>query len=257
MEQTIKQRNKNRLGEVNYNTNGSRMQIIKYNNSLDVVVKFEDGYITTCQYDAFKKGILKNPYDKTINGVGYLAEGIYESYDNGMVTKAYQVWCNMMTRCYNEKYQEKFPTYKGCTVCTEWHNYQVFAKWFYKNYYEIDVEQMDLEKDVIHKNNKIYSPETCIFAPHSINLLFIKRNAMRGNLPIGVFLQGSGKYLASCSILHRKIKRIGLFDTSEEAFAAYKKFKEQLIKDVADEFKDKIPKKLYNAMYTYEVEITD
>jgi hypothetical protein len=251
LEQLITKK-QNRIGEVNYNTYGSRMQIIEYNNSLDVVVKFEDGYITTCQYDAFKKGILKNPYDKTINGVGYLSKGIYSTHD-----KAYQTWLNMMTRCYNEKYQEKFPTYKGCTVCDEWHNYQNFSRWFYENYYTIDGEQIDLEKDVIHKNNKIYSPETCIFAPHSINLLFIKRNAMRGNLPIGVFLQQSGKYLASCSILHRKIKRIGLFDTSEEAFAAYKEFKEQLIKDVADEYKDKIPKKLYDAMYTYEVEITD
>lgn len=29
------------------------------------------------------------------------------------------------------------------------------------------------------------------------------------------------------------------------------------IKEVADYYKDKIPKKLYNAMYDYEVEITD
>ena len=33
--------------------------------------------------------------------------------------------------------------------------------------------------------------------------------------------------------------------------------KENEIKLTADQYKDKIPKKLYNAMYNYKVEITD
>ena len=37
----------------------------------------------------------------------------------------------------------------------------------------------------------------------------------------------------------------------------YKQFKENYIKQVADEYKDLIPEKLYNAMYEYEVEIED
>ena len=43
----------------------------------------------------------------------------------------------------------------------------------------------------------------------------------------------------------------------EEAFRAYKQFKEDYIKQVADEYKDKIPQKLYDAMYNYKVDITD
>ena len=34
-------------------------------------------------------------------------------------------------------------------------------------------------------------------------------------------------------------------------------FKENYIKQVAEEYKDKIPDKLYEAMYNYKVEITD
>ena len=40
----------------------------------------------------------------------------------------------------------------------------------------------------------------------------------------------------------------------------YKKFKESYIKQVADDYANKYPNfpdKLYNAMYNYEVEITD
>ena len=59
--------------------------------------------------------------------------------------------------------------------------------------------------------------------------------------------------------MKRRYERISKIckDLSEEAFKSYKTFKEKYIKQVADEYKDKIPKKLYDAMYRYEVEITD
>ena len=40
-------------------------------------------------------------------------------------------------------------------------------------------------------------------------------------------------------------------------FYAYKKFKENFIKEVAKEYKEQIPQNLYEAMYDYKVEITD
>jgi hypothetical protein len=48
-----------------------------------------------------------------------------------------------------------------------------------------------------------------------------------------------------------------MFETIEEAFIAYKDFKEKLIKQTADKYKDKIPDNLYLAMKNYKVEITD
>lgn len=53
------------------------------------------------------------------------------------------------------------------------------------------------------------------------------------------------------------IKTFSRYKTKEEAFLVYKQAKEKYIKQVADEYKDKIPKRLYDAMYKYEVEITD
>lgn len=48
-------------------------------------------------------------------------------------------------------------------------------------------------------------------------------------------------------------------DTPENAFLAYKEYKEKLIKQIADiEFsKHTISQKCYDAMYNYEIEITD
>ena len=57
--------------------------------------------------------------------------------------------------------------------------------------------------------------------------------------------------------MNKKQNFLGHYNTPEEAFQAYKQFKENYIKQVADEYKELIPEKLYNAMYEYEVEIED
>jgi oligoribonuclease (3'-5' exoribonuclease) len=50
---------------------------------------------------------------------------------------------------------------------------------------------------------------------------------------------------------------IKYFDTVEEAFHYYKEVKEKYIKEVADKWKNKITDTVYQAMYNYQVEITD
>jgi hypothetical protein len=96
------------------------------------------------------------------------------------------------------------------------------------------------------------------FCAQKINNLFTKRDNDRGVHPIGVTLDEESsrinKYIASCSVGKRAVKHIGRFSTIEEAFNTYKTFKENYIKQIADEYKDRIPKKLYDAMYRYEVE---
>ena len=120
---------------------------------------------------------------------------------------------------------------------------------------------MNLDKDILVKNNKIYSPNTCVFVPTNINTLFTKSNKSRGKYPIGVFFhKDANKYEAHCSIFYNgksKLKHLGLYNTIDDAFKVYKESKEANIKQIADEYKDKIPDKLYEAMYKYEVEITD
>lgn len=128
----------------------------------------------------------------------------------------------------------------------------------YENYYEIEGSIIDLDKDILIKGNKVYSPETCIFVPHEINSLFLKNDNKRGNLPLGVSLhKSSGLYGARSKVYGKGYVSAGYYKTIEEVFVAYKQQKESNIKEVADLYKDKIPQKLYEAMYSYEVEITD
>jgi hypothetical protein len=229
------------------------MKIIKYNSSNDMEIQFDNGYIKKCYYYDFIKGRIYNPLDKTNYNIGYLGIGEYVSKD-----KPYSTWRRMLQRCYDETFLVKYTTYKGCAVCDEWHNYQNFAKWYDENYYTVQNEKMELDKDILIKGNKIYSPETCVFVPEYINYLFVKRNKLRGEYPIGVTLHSDkDKLIAQCHDINKKSIYIGKYYTIEEAFEAYKNYKEKLIKDIADMYYGLIPQKLHEAMYKYKVEITD
>ena len=246
-----------RTGEEKTNTFGSLMRIINYRNNKDIDVYFPQyDYIKEhVNYNQFIKGKVKCVYEPRIYGIGYISDGKYEVSINGKSTKHYDIWCGMLKRVYDPKYIQKHPTYEGCCVYESWHNFQTFSEWIDKNYYEIEGQRMELDKDILCKGNKIYSPDTCVFVPHRINTLFIKSDKCRGDLPIGV-VRVNKKYNARCNV-DKKIKNLGYYNSLEEAFEVYKNFKEKDIKKVAEEYKDKIPEKLYNAMITYEVEIDD
>ena len=114
------------------------------------------------------------------------------------------------------------------------------------------MEHWHLDKDIICKECKTYSPETCAFVPADVNILFIKNDIKRGVYPISVRKTKSQRFTSRLNSKH-----LGTFDTPEEAFQAYKVAKEKHIKEVADKWKDLIDPRVYEAMYDYKVEITD
>lgn len=248
-----------RIGIIKKNTQGSLMEVVEYNSNKDVLVKFlEHGNLVHTAWNAFCKGNVKNVYDKSILEIGFIGEGEYKTCVNYEYTNQYIAWKSMIMRCYNKKHLKRNPTYKDCTVTERWHNFQNFAKWYDDNYYEVDNEKMSLDKDILFKGNKMYSPETCVFVPQFINMLFVKNDNLRGNLPIGVhFDKLREKYISRYSIGNGNTEFIGRFNSALDAFNSYKTFKEKLIKQTAKEYKDKIPSKLYEAMVQYEVSFDD
>ena len=253
-----------KTGETNINFQGQKMKIIRYKNSREIDVLFEDNHILhNVNYSNFKKGTIKNPYFPSVYGVGYFGEGKYKARENDKkMTKEYKVWFAMMLRCYGTNSEINSPTYVDCEVCDKWKNYQVFCDWFQQNYYELGDEKMQLDKDLLNRGNRIYEPDSCIFVPQKINALILKTQGKRGDLPIGVtYYKRNNKYGAQCCHLGKgKCRYLGLYDTPEEAFYVYKTEKERYVKQVADEYKQKypqFPQRLYEAMMNYQVEITD
>lgn len=256
--------NKNLIGEVFHSINYGDFKIIKYNNYFDVTIEFIDTKFTSVvSMTRVRSGRVKDysapTYLKSVNINATLGHGEYNSKTN---YDAYSIWSNMLTRCYSPKYHQTRKTYILCSVCKEWLNFQNFAKWYYQQNIG---EGWALDKDIIKKGNKIYSPNTCCFVPVEINSLFTKANCRRNKKsPIGVHISKIIKngimyqyIVATCSDGLGKNKHLGSFDNTDEAFYAYKRYKESLIKSLANKYKESIDPKLYQAMLEYKVEITD
>ena len=250
---------KNRIGEIFETSEGYEIKIIEYNNNKDVTIQFQDKYKTILKHKTYqncKNGNIKNPYHPNEYG-GYIGVGKYKSSINGKMTDEYSEWKHMLKRGIDEDYKNEHPTYKEVFIAEYFYNFQNYCKWREFNYYKIEGEQMCLDKDILYKGNKIYSPNTCIFVPQRINNLFVKKDACRGECPIGVsYCKKSNKYRVYCKTLNCH-KYLGLYNTKQEAFKVYKEFKEAYINEVADEYKGRIPDRLYEAMYNWKVDIDD
>lgn len=177
----------------------------------------------------------------------------------------YNLKGNMKTRCYNENYHKVRPDYADCTICDEWlEDKKKFYEWVDHNFYEIEGETVELDKDILVPGNKVYSPETCIFVPKKINDLFIHIHGKKKNgLPTGVtYSKKTGKYQAELNETSKESKQdgetkkkkitLGFFDTAEEAYEEYKIHKKAEIIYIADLYKDKIPDQLYQAMVNWK-----
>ena len=252
-----------RLGEERVNKQGCPMKIIEYIGNNNITVEFQDKYKAKVhtQYKNFQTGVTKNPYYPSVCGVGIIGAK-YPSRIKGVVMKEYDTWTTMLQRCYSAKFKERNPTYKDVTCCEEWLNYENFYEWLHNqsNFEKwLNGKRWCVDKDILVKGNKIYSPETCCLVPHIVNGLFEKGEAIRGDLPIGVG-RSRNKFQAWCrNPFTKKVERLDTCLTPEKAFYIDKEYKENIIKQVAEiEYRaDNITKECYWAMINYQVEITD
>ena len=182
--------------------------------------------------------------------------GTYDLPNNTQYAAVRNKWKLMLSRCYYQKHIAVRPSYGECSVCDEWLTFSNFKKWFEdpKNGYQ---EGYHLDKDILVKGNKLYSPDTCCFVPQEINALFHAHIRSKNLTPVGVRKRRE-RYEANI-FLCGKQKFLGTFNTPEKAFQAYKSAKEHFIKELAEKYfqEGKITKKVYDALMKYDVEITD
>lgn len=185
-----------------------------------------------------------------VYGVG-IYDANYSTCKDSATSKSYDEWTRMLQRCYGDF--PKKSSYYGCEVCKEWLSFSKFREWFDMNY----IEGYELDKDILIKGNKVYSPQACSYVPRFINTILLNCRSARGEMPMGVQRKYK-KYKAKLSC-YGKIRYLGSFDTYEEAFNAYKNAREQYIKEVADDYYNKglITKRVHDALYNWTIEITD
>jgi len=197
---------------------------------------------------------MKNS-NKLVCGIGIKGDK-YPSWNDGEMLKEYTLWADMLLRC-TPKYWNKRATYVGTTCSENFRSYTFFCEWCnqQKGFNEKDKNgrKWHLDKDLLVKGNKLYSEDTCVFIPARVNTLLTKSGATRGDWPIGVVRSGAnGRFVSQCNNGTGKQLFLGFFNTPQEAFQAYKTFKEALIKEVANEYKEQLDYRVYEALMNYE-----
>ena len=244
------------VGKIYETNQGCQVQVIDYIAYSKILVKFldESAHEKFVGKKELLRGAVKNPFFPEVRGVGFFGVGPYTgkiSFGSSINTKEYSHWSCMLTRSYCPKYQEKFPTYLTCSVDPQWHNFQEFAEWCQWQIGFTD-ENSVLDKDLLFQGNKIYSPETCVFLPPKLNNLIVSQVRNGKDTPAGVsFQESSQKYIVSCAI-DGKNKNLGRYKCPVEAFSVYREFKENLVKEKAYEYRDKIDDRAFYALMNYK-----
>lgn len=160
-------------------------------------------------------------------------EKVGNNYKLVWTCKYYRKWKDMLKRCYYQKY---FETYQDCYVCKEWLLFSNFKDWCisFEVEYSVDISELHLDKDLLVKGNKVYSPKTCTFLHPKVNTFLLDSTKIRGEFPLGVTLnKNKTKYEAYCRnpFIPRKQHYLGVYTTYEEAHLVWKKKKLEFVYD--------------------------
>ena len=191
---------------------------------------------------------------RLVFGVG-LNDVDFEVVSRGNQIWQYRLWKNMLNRCFSEKEKQRHPTYRDVTCCDEWLSFANFFEWINK---EVDYggkrDNFDLDKDLLVKGNKTYSPEFCSFVPAAVNKLLTDRSNDKGEFPVGFYFdKRAGKFRVQFNCFG-KSKHLGLYTTVEDASFAYKTAKEAHIKIVATQYKGVLKPAVYESLMNWEIE---
>lgn len=169
--------------------------------------------------------------------------------------KVYRVWSSMISRCYSLTNQS-YDRYggRGVYVCDEWHEFQNFAAWYYEQYQEDD---WHIDKDILSPKDDVrYSHETCVFIPATLNTLLATMQDQMRDLPMGV-MRTKTKDVYSCQYSVNGVRQAKQFTDVYKAALHYKIHKEAEIKRLTEEYKERLPEKIYQFFINYTIDIRE
>lgn len=220
-----------KVGDFYESKNFGTVQVIENKGSRDVTVKFlNTGTVSSgLQRGNVIRGAVKDFFVPTVEGVGFLGT-------DRRVNKlpSYRCWKHMIVRCYSENYHSTRGSYKGCSVCVDWHNFCNFEKWFDENH----IEGYHLDKDLLLQGNKVYSPETCCFIPAYINSSIVEKGKDVDGCETGVSKRrkkGSTEYNGLYNVQFSGTY-LGRTSNLNKANELYRDFKKLYLEEVADKF---------------------
>lgn len=166
----------------------------------------------------------------------------------------YSIWNGIYNRCYEDK---------NCSfMCNLWLD-DKDAEWWSVEYYECSGESMAVDKDLLFPENKKYAPDKCCIIPRTLNTMLSncmkhitgKWRSAKMDLPLGVRYDSKMKmyYGEIKSYGYDEVIRLSYWETPEEAFEEYKRYKQADILIMAGKYKNKVPRKVYAALLRVDV----
>ena len=120
------------VGKVCKSKSSGDFKILKYNDSKNVEIQFlKTGFETSATLDNIRNGSVKDPYSASVYDVG-ISGTKYPPTINGVKTKEYGLWQNMLERCYSDTFKKKRPTYEGCEASENFKSFEYFYEWCQK-----------------------------------------------------------------------------------------------------------------------------
>lgn len=142
----------------------------------------DTGFILQCTSDNFKRDKFKDLLKPTILGygkLGYIDSIVEENKCLLSEIKEYDLWTGIINRACCE-HTEKNLSYNNVTLDERWLRFDYFYedvkeipnyimwKTFQQDYPNVK-NIFEFDKDILSKENKVYSKETCMFLPKFIN----------------------------------------------------------------------------------------
>lgn len=239
-----------KVGDVFKTNRGGDCVVVEYDTNKSIIVEFCDEHkhrakVTSNQ---LRKGDVKNPFVPVAFGVGFHGVGNYKaksgsSREGYIRLPAYAAWMNMLSRCYDSNYKDPH-LYKNSTIHEDWHCFQTFAEWYYKELSDLKRNGKSyLDKDILG-NGKLYSDKSCCLVSPAINTII--KQVHGGKFLPGVRQSSNGLY-----------RVVPGYECSEERFTlendahmAFVEAKSEKIKALAKEHKEFLRSHVYETLMT-------
>lgn len=169
-------------------------------------------------------------------------------------TRSYAQYLGMLCRCSNRKSLRE--DYHGNTLNPDWLNYDNWMDWAipqmgFSNL-ETNGRLWSLDKDILCKGNKHYSPEHCCFVPNALNQFFKTQESSRGDLPLGAYTPDGKHYKVRLNNGHGKHIYLGQYPNPQEAHEAYLIGKTNLGKELALKYENLVDSRVLEVVSDFK-----
>lgn len=235
------------VGDIFDTNEGGSVTVIKLLKGGKVLIKHNDefGYEVEVEKIRLLRGTIKNPYHRSVQGVGYHGVGEYKTQVNKVLDLAYKKWRGMMTRNYYDDYESRLTSYKDCYVADEWHNLQTFSDWYYG---QVGWDKgFELDKDLLSEGGKVYSPETCCLIPREINTAIV--SLTNSDSIMGYHERRNGLFEVHVKVIKGSYKS---FRDKDDAINYYLSLKKKIVEDLILKWDGKVDNKVIEKLKTWK-----